>query len=72
MRTICKGCGKLVYVDQHMVKFKRCKNCIREHLKELLRWKEAYLKNHLPREIIYGIYENEIADLKRRIEKIRV
>lgn len=28
MRTICKGCNKKVFVDQYMVKYKRCKECV--------------------------------------------
>ena len=27
MRTICKGCGKMVFVDYWMVYFKRCSDC---------------------------------------------
>lgn len=43
-------------------------------LKELeaeLLYKEACFENHLPREIIYGIYENEIAELKKKIKEIK-
>jgi len=27
MRTICKGCGKKVFVDYWMVEYKRCQDC---------------------------------------------